>query len=83
MQHIGAVRRGQDSNALAKHHKTKHRGQAPVHKTKILRGNIKFNLDRFILEAISIDDMKNVQNMNLLNQKSEWGHHGLPRLGIT
>ena len=64
------------TNALTKHHFNKHREVAPNFKVKPLRKGVKFNLDRYITEALLIDD----PNVDLLNDRSEWGQRGVPRV---
>ena len=44
---------------------------------------IKFNLDRQISEALEIEEARNNPDIQLLNQRSEWGNAGLPRLRVT
>ena len=80
MEHLGEIRRGQQSNSMAKHHKLSHRGLDPQFQSTILRGGIQYNLDRYILEAYNIEQTKQNPNVVLLNQRGEWGNRGLPRL---
>ena len=82
MEHIWDLRRHQDSNTLHKHQILMHPDQAPDFRSKPLRGNIKYNLDRFILEAHKIDKASQDQEILLMNNRQEWGNRGLPRVVI-
>ena len=44
--------------------------------TRIISGGIKYNIERYIREALNIKSAKGNQNINLINQKEEWGHSG-------
>ena len=57
VEHIGEIRRQQTSNALYKHQEQMHPGLVPQFSSRAIRGNIKFNTDRFIPEAYKIDQM--------------------------
>ena len=50
---------------------------------KPVRGPMTYNLDRFILEGLLIE--QNCQNPEVLvlNQRGEWGGGGLVRLAVT
>ena len=48
--------------------------------TTCLAGGIRYNLDRFILEAIEIEEAKNDANTNVMNSRSEWGERDSPGL---
>ena len=80
LEHQKAVQNSQRSNALAKHQQAKHSNLVPNFKAKILRGGVRFNTDRFVLEALHIRDRHDNPNVDLLNQKGEWGYGGIPRL---
>ena len=47
-----------------------------------LRGGIYFNIERQIHESIEIEEASLNDNVNLLNQRSEWGNRGLVRLVV-
>ena len=83
MEHLNAVRGGYQSNALSKHSQLDHRNVNVEFRSKVLRGGIKYNLDIFILEAHMIHKYSQDNSINLLNQRGEWGHRGLPRLQVT
>ena len=83
LEHVSSVRRMEMSNALAKHQATHHPNHEAEFSSQVLRGGIQFNLDRFILEAHKIQEAGQNPNIALMNQRSEWGHRGLPRLQIT
>ena len=83
LEHMGEVRRHQASNALYKHHEQMHQGQIPDFTSRVTKGNIKFNLDRFILEAHNIEINNINQEVNVINNRSGWGNRGLPRLVIN
>ena len=82
LQHGDDVRRGQTKNALAKHHRATHQGLEPGFEAEILRSGVKFNLDRYVLEAHTIFKHSQNQNIQLLNQRGEFGYQPLPRLEI-
>ena len=83
MEHLAALNRRQRSNAMAKHHLAEHRNSAPKFQSKPVRGPMTYNLDRFILEGLLIE--QNCQNPEVfvLNQRGEWGGGGLVRLAVT
>ena len=82
LEHQSAVRLGTESNPLVKHHSVNHPGINPNFHTGILHGGIRFNLDRFVVEALEIDSAREDQNVIVLNQKAEWGQQSLPRLAV-
>ena len=81
-EHQTAVRQCQTGNPLAKHHQTAHSEDTPRFQTKIVHGGVRFNLDRFLTESLEIESARQKPDINLLNQKSEWGHQPLPRLSV-
>ena len=74
---MGAVQRKSTSKAQSKHHWEKHPTQEPKFTTRIISGGIKY-----IKEALQIESAKENTNINLINQKSEWGRTGVPRLRV-
>ena len=81
-QHMQQIASKSTSNALSKHHWEEHQNMDPEFSTSILKGGFRFNLDRQICESIYIEQMNQDPEINLLNQRSEWGNHGIPRLQI-
>ena len=79
-EHSNDVKNRRVTNALAKHHSNKHREVAPNFKAKPLRMGVKFNLDRYITEALLIEEAHQDPNVDLLNNRSEWGQRGVPRV---
>ena len=71
---------GLRKNALVKHQESKHSNQTPSFRAKVLKAGIRFNTDRFVLEALHIRNANDDQSIELLNQKGEWGHGGIVRL---
>ena len=51
--------------------------------SEIVQGGIKYNLERFIFEAIEIEDARNDPQIITMNSRSEWGGRGLPRIQVT
>ena len=51
--------------------------------TESVESQIRYNLERFISEAIRIEMAKNEQGTTLMNQKGEWGHFGISRLQVV
>ena len=83
LEHMGEIRRGQQSNALFKHQEQMHPGLEPDFTSRPVKGNIKYNLDRFILEAHRIEQNSRDGTLTVMNSRSEWGNRGLPRLAIN
>ena len=71
------------SNALYKHHWSKHPDLTPSFQTGVLRGGIKYNVDRFIHESLEIEQLRLDPSVDLINQRSKGGHAGLVRLNIA
>ena len=72
------------SNALAKHIALHHEdSNQVVFVSEIVQGGIKYNLERFIFEAIEIEDARNDPQIITMNSRSEWGGRGLPRIQVT
>ena len=80
---MAEVRAKSQKNALAKHIRLAHDNTEAEFVTKCIKGGITFNLNRFILEALVIEDAKSDQNLNLMNSRSEWGGRGLPRITVS
>ena len=59
------------NNALSKHHEMMHPGLEPEFTSRPVKGNIKFNLDRFILEAHKIEQTNQNPNLNVMNSRSK------------
>ena len=51
--------------------------------TEVIKGNIKYNLERFIYEAVEIEAIRNDPDIHTMNSRSEWGGKGLPRVQIV
>ena len=83
MEHLGDLRRHQDSNALFKHQNQMHPGTPPNFRSRPLKGPIQYNLDRFILEAHKIERASQDPNIHVMNSRSEWGYRGLPRITLN
>ena len=60
----------------------KHNGTPPLFSTTVVKAGVRFNVERFCYEGLHIEDLKNDQNVKLLNQRSEWGNTGLVRLNV-
>ena len=80
LEHIRAVQAKNQKNALAKHMALYHQNEDGNFVTTCLAGGIRYNLDRFILEAIEIEEAKNDANTNVMNSRSEWGERDSPGL---
>ena len=83
LEHISDVNNSRSSNALFKHNEIAHPGEIVKYKSKPILSGIRFNLDRFILESLKIQQYSQDTNINILNSRAEWGHRGLPRLQIN
>ena len=80
MQHIEEIRRQQQSNAMAKHQRHAHPNLQPNFRSKPIRGGMQYNLDRYILEAHLIQENSQKDDVVLMNQRSEFGNRGIPRI---
>ena len=49
-EHLGEVRQMRQSNALYKHKQREYPGGQPEYRSRVVKGRIKYNLDRFIME---------------------------------
>ena len=83
LEHKGDIRRKQASNALSKPHELMHQGLEPDFTSRPIKGNIKYNLDIFILDAHRIEQANRNPNLNVMNCRSEWENRGLHRLTVN
>ena len=83
LEHLRAIRTKNAKNALSKHMSIYHQNEDADFVTTCLAGGIRYNLDRFILEALEIEEAKNDNNTQIMNSRSEWGGKGLPRIVVT
>ena len=82
LEHAAKARSRNTSNALGKHLATCHQDEEAEFITTCLSGGMQFNLNRFILEALEIEEARNNPEIQVMNSRSEWGGRGLPRLVI-
>ena len=82
IEHHNLISAKNTSNALSKHHWREHPLDAPKFETTLIKGGLRFNVDRFICESLEIERSQANPDINTLNQRSEWGHRGIPRLAI-
>ena len=68
-------------NAQSKHHWGEHPTEDPYFETVMVEYPHRFNLERYIAESIQIEGARLDPSINLMNQRSEWGHTGVIRLG--
>ena len=83
LEHEACARNHSTSNALGKHMSLCHANENASFETEILQGGIRYNLERFILEALEIEQIKNTPDVHIMNSRSEWGGKGLPRIQVT
>ena len=83
LQHAADLRSSHNANALVKHMSSFHPNQQADFETNAVRGGMKFNLNRFILEALLIEGAKGTPNCVVMNSRSEWGHRGIVRLTVA
>ena len=83
IEHKRAILGRNASNALVKHQINEHPQDIPQFMASIIKGGFRWNLERQIFEALEIEHTRMNPNMNVLNQKSEWGHRALPRLIVA
>ena len=82
LEHVKSVRQKNQNNALAKHMSLYHSDEEANFVTTCISGGIKFNLNRFILEAIEIEEARLNPEIRVMNSRSEWGGKGLPRIVV-
>ena len=82
VEHAKALQSDQRKNALVKHKILMHLDTNPEFKAKIVKGGIRYNLDRFVLESQKIQEANDDPGVIVLNSKSEWGSRGVPRLTV-
>ena len=82
VEHQKALQNRTRNSALSKHQEATHPNTQPEFQGSIVKGGIRFNVERFILESIKISEANDDSNVNLLNQKGEWGDRGIPRLRV-
>ena len=82
VEHAKALQSDQRKNALVKHKILMHSDTNTEFKAKIVKGGIRYNLDRFVLESQKIQEANDDPGVNVLNSKSEWGSRGVPRLTV-
>ena len=66
LEHIRAVQAKNQKNALAKHMALYHQNEDGNFVTTCLAGGIRYNLDRFILEAIEIKEANKLQLTDII-----------------
>ena len=67
-------------NSLYKHHTLNHANSQAKFASKSVRKGIRFTMDRYITEALLIEESNQDPNVDLLNNRSEWGQRGVPRV---
>ena len=88
LEHLNALRKGNTSYAITKHYMNEHpevnlKTQQDLMSFKVICPSIKFNLNRFITEALAIEKMESYRdNVKILNSKTEWGCGRLRRLAV-
>ena len=82
LEHIKCVGAKNVSNALGKHVALHHQYENAEFETEVIRSGIKYNLERFIFEALEIENARSNPDYNMMNSRSEWGGKGLPRIVI-
>ena len=83
LEHDYCAKRHSASNALGKHMSNCHPNEPANFVSELLQGGIRYNLERFILEALEIEEAKNTPGIHVMNSRSEWGGKGLPRIQVT
>ena len=81
-EHKVATEKGNQNNPISKHQILEHSGTPPCFEAEIIKGSIRFNTDRFVLESLKIEGLQSDPNVKILNNKSEWGHGSLKRTRI-
>ena len=80
MEHKAAIRNRQTNNAMSKHHIRSH--PPPRFLTEVVKRGIQFNVERFCYEGLAIEELRNNNEYQVLNQRAEWGNTGLVRLSV-
>ena len=83
LEHDYCAKSHSASNALGKHMTICHPNEPANFESEVLQGGIRYNLERFILEALEIEEAKNTPDLHVMNSRSEWGGKGLPRIQVT
>ena len=86
LEHQGALRRGDIGYAMTKHFVQSHpnvdRSTPNLFSASVVQGSIKHNVERFVTEAIEIEDRVTSREHEMLNSKGEWGRVCLKRLVV-
>ena len=82
VEHKAALRNNSTRSSLVKHQNLKHPGQNPRLQARNVKSGVRFNTDRFLHEALAIQDANDNPDVLLLNQKGEWGQAVIPRLRV-
>ena len=88
MEHAASVFRMDKSSALSKHHLDNHpeiKFNNPeevrnLFDGSVIKSGIRFNPQRYITEAIKIQEFNNDPSVSIMNNKSEWGNNRVRRL---
>ena len=79
-EHQKDVKNKRQHNSLYKHHALNHANSQAKFASKSVRKGIRFTMDRYITEALLIEESNQDPNVDLLNNRSEWGQRGVPRV---
>ena len=83
VEHMALINSRSNGNAQSRHNWDAHPNLNPNFRRQLIRGGIHFNVERFIHESLEIEDARSNNDIQLLNQRSEWGQRGLVRLAAT
>ena len=78
LEHIQAIQSNNTKNPMSKHQQNAHPDQPASFRTEILAGGVRFNLDRFISEALYIENARRDDNTAILNQRLSGDKLGYP-----
>ena len=82
-EHMTDIRLLRRNNAMFKHTMNAHPNLVPDYMSRPVQGGFKYNVDRFIFEALKIQQGNQDATIQILNSRAEWGHRGLPRLQVN
>ena len=88
LEHQGSVFRGDGKSALSKHAKMIHPQLvlqnvelvSELFSASIIKPTVKFNVQRYVAESLVVEKFNNDPNVELMNQKAEWGNNRVRRL---
>ena len=79
-EHQQDVRNRRQQNSLYKHHALHHANREARFASRSVRKGINFTMYRYNTEALLIEESNQDPNLDILNNRSESGQRGVPRV---